>query len=334
MGNRLHNESYTMNDIATELGVSKSTVSRALAGSSRISQSTREKIVSFANEHGFKPNLVAKALAGQKTLNIAAIMPSEATRVQMMFFHECLLGMVKRAAESYYSVLVCISEKQNTDALESILSNKKVDGVVLTQLRKNDKNVELLKKSKLPFVVIGSSSENGITQVDSKMQESCMKFTLNCSSKLSKNGNVLFVCGSLDVEANNNRLQGFLKAMEEINIAKENYTICTELSDIKSCVCIGNWDLILCSDDILCMEVLEALKMAEIRVGKDVLLASFHDSVLLETSVPSVSALKIDAFNLGIKSSEIILKKISGEDVENEYIDCSFEMRESTNREL
>ena len=87
MSNRLRNSIYTMDDIAQELGLSKSTVSRALSDSGRISLATREKVQAFAKEHGFKPNLVARALAGQKTLNIAAVMPLEATALQMMFFH-------------------------------------------------------------------------------------------------------------------------------------------------------------------------------------------------------------------------------------------------------
>jgi DNA-binding LacI/PurR family transcriptional regulator len=55
-----------MYDIALELGLSKSTVSRALSDSGRISIETKEKVRACAKKHGFKPNLVAKALAGQK----------------------------------------------------------------------------------------------------------------------------------------------------------------------------------------------------------------------------------------------------------------------------
>ena len=81
-----------MDDIASELGLSKSTVSRALAGSDRISSETKERVNECARKHGFRPNLVARALAGQKTLNIAVVLPFEANAARMLFFHECLSG--------------------------------------------------------------------------------------------------------------------------------------------------------------------------------------------------------------------------------------------------
>ncbi|MBQ4377668.1 MAG: LacI family DNA-binding transcriptional regulator [Treponema sp.] len=330
MSNRLRNSNITMDDIAEALGLSKSTVSRALSDSGRISSETRIKVQNFAKEHGFKPNLVAKALAGQKTFNIAVAMPFEASAVQMMFFHECLSGIVARASRDGYSVLVCMTEKKDNGILESVLENKKVDAVVLTQLKRGDKNLALLKKYPIPFVVIGSGAGDGIVQVDSRMKENCAEFTKMCIKNLPEKGNVLFVCGSLDVEANNNRLSGFLNGMEESGSSLQ-YAVCTEASDFADEITLKNWNLVLCSDDVVCMQVLEILKEKNIAVGKDVKIASFHDSVLLESHSPAISAVKVDAFALGEKSSELSLALVKGSECENiNYVDCSFAMRAST----
>ena len=333
MSNRLRNSFYTMDDIAEELGLSKSTVSRALSDSGRISVATRKKVQDFAKEHGFKPNLVAKALAGQKTLNIAVVMPLEATALQMMFFHECLSGIVTKASEKGYSVLVCMTEQKNVNILESAIENRKIDGAILTQLKHDDANVKLLQKSGLPFVVIGSGAGESVIHVDSRMKENCADFTVECVSRLEKDARVLFVCGSLDVEANNNRLSGFLSGMESERIKEKSlqYAVCTEASDMADEISLKNWNLILCSDDVVCMQVIEILREKKIQVGVDVRLASFHDSVLLESNIPPVSALKVDAFALGEKSSELALKAITGEECESvNYVDCSFAMRAST----
>ena len=66
---------YTIEDIARELGVSKTTVSRAISGKGRISQATRDRVRAFIKEHDYRPNVVAKGLAQRKTYNIALLMP-------------------------------------------------------------------------------------------------------------------------------------------------------------------------------------------------------------------------------------------------------------------
>ena len=68
---------YTIEDIARELGVSKTTVSRAISGKGRISQATRDRVRAFIKEHDYRPNVVAKGLAQRKTYNIALLMPKD-----------------------------------------------------------------------------------------------------------------------------------------------------------------------------------------------------------------------------------------------------------------
>ena len=324
---------FTMDDLAAELGLSKSTVSRALSGSGRISAATAQRVKDCAERNGFRPNLVAKALAGQKTLNLAAVMPLEATAAQMLFFHECLSGMVTRAAHAGYSVLVCMTSGDDTLPLEDVIQNHKADAVVLTQLRHDDKNAALLQQERFPFVVIGSGAGDGTVQVDSKMAESCTEFTRQCVSKAEANANVLFVCGSLDVEANNNRLSGFLTAMEAPAFEAMHYAVCMDVADVENDLTVKEWDVILCSDDVVCVRVMESLKKLGVRVGTDVLLASFHDSVLLESSSPAVSALRVDAFTLGARSAEVALNMLNGKPYDAmQYVDCSFEWRASTGK--
>lgn len=331
MSNRLHNSNFTMDDIALELGLSKSTVSRALSDSGRISMETKNRVRECAKMHGFKPNLVAKALAGKKTLNIAAVMPFQASATQMMFFHECLSGIVSRAALSGYSVLVCMTESSENEILQNVLSDGKVDAVVLTQLKHNDENVALLRRHGLPFVVIGSGAGDDIVHVDSRMKENCAQFTELVTEKLPAASRVLFVCGSLDIEANNNRLSGFLSGMESVKDKNVQYAVCTEPSDVADEISLKSWNLVLCSDDVVCMQVVEILNENHLEIGRDVKIASFHDSVLLESHVPSISAVKVDAYALGEKSSELSLNLVKGEKCESvNYVDCSFAMRAST----
>lgn len=338
--NRLHNicmvesmpnETFTMQDIAEELGISRSTVSRALSDSSRISRFTKDKVRDCAARHGFTPNLVARALASKKTFNIAAVLPMEATAMQVSFFHECLSGIVSRSSKAGYSVLICMTVDNDLSILKNSIQNKKVDAFILTQLKRNDKALELIQKSGIPFVVIGSSEQDVVIQVDSRMEENCRSFTVKCVRNLAPEQKVLFVCGSLDVEANNKRLSGFLSGMENAGFEQKRFAVCTDVQDITDEISPGAWDLILCSDDIVCLKVMDELSKQNLTIGKDVGLASFHDSVFLQQAEIPVSALRVDAFALGSEAADVALERLSGHQVQNHnYVDASFMMRNST----
>ncbi|MCI6649047.1 MAG: LacI family DNA-binding transcriptional regulator, partial [Lachnospiraceae bacterium] len=66
-------DKITIDDIARALGVSKTTVSRALSGKGRISDSTKKRVMEYAREHDYKPNVMARGLAQSRTYNIAVV---------------------------------------------------------------------------------------------------------------------------------------------------------------------------------------------------------------------------------------------------------------------
>ena len=82
---------YTIEDIARELGVSKTTVSRAISGKGRISQATRDRVRAFIKEHDYRPNVVAKGLAQRKTYNIALLLHQISVQVRNHLHHLLML---------------------------------------------------------------------------------------------------------------------------------------------------------------------------------------------------------------------------------------------------
>ena len=96
----------TIHDVARELGVSASTVSRAISGKGRIGEATRERIRNYIDEHGFYPNAAAQSLAQSKTNNIAIILPEVKALVDMPFFHTCMYGVEEVAQANDYDVIV------------------------------------------------------------------------------------------------------------------------------------------------------------------------------------------------------------------------------------
>lgn len=78
-------KNITISDVAEALGVSKTTVSRAISGKGRIGEATRQKVLQYIDEHDYKPNVIAQSLAQSKTFNICVVMPGDYALVDLPF---------------------------------------------------------------------------------------------------------------------------------------------------------------------------------------------------------------------------------------------------------
>ena len=119
----------TLKDIARELDVSISTVSKALKNSSEIGRDTRDKIQAFAKLYNYKPNNIAVSLKNKRTRNIGVIIPD----IVHHFFTTVFRGIEKYANSLGYNVIVCVSDESfdreviNTE----LLANGSLDGFII-----------------------------------------------------------------------------------------------------------------------------------------------------------------------------------------------------------
>jgi LacI family transcriptional regulator len=123
-------EKATLKQIAKELGVSVSTVSKALNNSPEISDATKAKIKEFAKLKNYKPNIVALNLKNRQTKTIGVILPN----ILNSFFAKVFTGIEKVAEEKGYHIITCISNEsleKEIHAME-LLSNGTVDGFILS----------------------------------------------------------------------------------------------------------------------------------------------------------------------------------------------------------
>lgn len=147
---------YTIEDIARELGVSKTTVSRAISGKGRIGKDTRARVLRFIEEHDYRPNSLAKGLAQRKTYNIGLLLPLAYEAAEVLFFRDCMNGICKTASAKEYDVLISMTDGTDLAALRRMAANWKVDGVILGCLAERSAAQEYLLECGLPFVQIDS----------------------------------------------------------------------------------------------------------------------------------------------------------------------------------
>lgn len=315
---------YTIADIARELGVSKTTVSRAISGKGRIGEKTRERVMSFIEENKYRPNPLAKGLANSRTYNICWAVPGDSSVTDLPFFQRCLLGIVETAAGRDYDVLISMTYEENTVQLARIIENRKVDGIILGRTLVEDKNIKLLKEKGLPFVVIGSTDEPDVVQIDNDHDKACRELTDILIMKGMRR--FALIGGNMDHTVNRTRCEGFKAALRERNINPDPnliYLNNEKDEEVKRAVdnaIIYNAECILCTDDRICATVVGKLRRDGLSIPGDIRVASFYNSSLLNDVKTPVTALQYDPKELGNEACTTLLDMIDGREAEGKRL--------------
>lgn len=309
-------KNITIGDIARDLGLSKSTISRAMSGKGRISEATMLKVQDYIREHNYKPNAIAKGLAQSKTYNIGVVLPADANLIEIPFFQGCLMGICEETASQDYDVVVTMIKEDDITFLKRLVNNQKVDGVILTRSLVNDVPANYLKEAGIPFVVIGSCEDNDIIQVDSDHVAGCCELT----SILLISGcrSLALLAGNQNHIVNRNRYAGFVKAFQDLNVNMNDSIVFLDMNNnilidraVKT-VMDRHIDCIICSDDLICSRVLTELDTGNYSIPEDVKVASFYNNAHLESYNPPITALSIDPKELGIAAAKRLIDIISG----------------------
>lgn len=325
----------TIADIAEALGVSKTTVSRAISGKGRIGKETRERVLSYIEEHDYKPNVIAKGLAQSKTYNLCVVMPGEYGVVDLAFFQECIFGIQEIAGIMEYDILLSICKQNDVSSLERIVANHKVDGAILMRTFVEDAQIEFLRRKGVPFVTVGSTNYKGVIQVDHNHKSACKELTSIILMKQLKR--VALIGGDEEHVVTQSRLRGFREAYAKMGktvdeslvfLGQENGVLVDKA--VKEALERGA-DCILCMDDAVCSRVLKTLREQHKKVPEDVRVASFYNSTVLENNVPSITSLSFDAKELGMEACRTLLDLIDGKQVkERTLLPYEVVLKEST----
>ena len=306
----------TIDDIARALGISKTTVSRAISGKGRVGDDTRARVMDYIEEHNYRPNMMARALAQQKTYNIGVVWPDDYNAVDLPFFQRCMIGMSEVTSSYGYDIVVSLITGGDISGLKRIIDNHKVDGIILTRTLVNDKPARFLKESGIPFVTVGSTSDPDIVSVDNDNFSACKELTSILIAKGLKR--LALIGGSTGHVISVTRYNGFMAAFEDAGITVDPSLI---YLDVEAMSKVGgilkdllkkNIDGVVCMDDNIAGEVITRCRDEHIRIPEDLRLASFYNSSILENAVPSVTSLNFNDRNLGAVAAKTLLDLIDG----------------------
>lgn len=309
----------TISDVAEALGVSKTTVSRAISGKGRIGKDTRERVLAYIEKYNYKPNVLAKGLAKLKTYNIGVMLPEDYTVVDLPFFQSCLIGIEETAISMDYDILLTMSRGRDCAQLMRMVENHKVDGVILMRTFTEDAHVEYLMTQNIPFVTVGSSNYQGVIQVDNDHRSACRELI---SILLMKNMKRIGLVGGIESHVvTQSRIRGYLDAHEQAGVPVNQETMYVNIEKevmIERAVerILGQGvDCIVCMDDAVCIHVLNKLRKEKIAIPGGMKVASFYDSSILGNNLPSITSLSFNARELGMVTCKVLMELIDGNTV-------------------
>lgn len=309
----------TIADVAESLGVSKTTVSRAISGKGRVSEETKRRVQQYIDRMDYKPNVIAKGLAQSKTFNIAVMLPMDCDMQELPFFQNCMCGICDAAAKRDYDVLAIYSAAGSLGGLERIISNHKVDGVVLSRTLVEDAAAEYLKSKNVPVVAVGSSADSSLIQIDHDHRSACLELTMH----LLKQGirRVGMIGGNESHVVTRNRFGGFADAFRMSGLpvdmslvyfgaekAREIEQAVDELLDKKA-------ECIVCMDDMICNHVIRKLRETDVNLLNTVKVASFYGGVSGSVLASQVETVEFDAKKLGFVTCNTLLDIIDGKQI-------------------
>ena len=183
-----------------------------------------------------------------------------------------------------------------------------------------NRQIEYLQEKKVPFVTIGSSNYTGVIQIDHNHKSACKELTSIILMKGMKR--IALIGGDENHVVTQSRLRGFREAYEKMGevidptmlfLNLDNHVV---IDKIVEEVLERKAECILCMDDAVCSRVLKKLREKNVKVPKDIRVASFYNSSVLENNVPSITSLSFDAKELGMVACKTVLDVIEGVEVE------------------
>ncbi len=326
----------TFDEIAKELGVSKSTVSRALSGKGRMGEDTRQRIRDYAQEHGVwqKEKQTAEP---SRTQNIAVVIPTDAYTTSVPFFQECLLGISEVATIFRYNVLITIGTPNDISGIQALVEKGAVDGVILLRNMEEDRLLKYLAEKHFLTGLTGTCDYEEVIQVDIDNREASESLV----SLLIGQGYRRFaiVVGDAAYHVNRCRCQGCYDAFDKHGLPREYQMVYTnfvklELVDsIISDMFAGKVECIICGDDVICTRIMSRLQAEGYRIPKDISIASLYNSTNLECFSPTVTALNVSERQVGNMIGKQLINRLRG-DAYNARTNLGYEilLRKSTGK--
>lgn len=313
------NAPITMKDIAKEFNVSVATVSRALKGNPRISENTRNKIIAYAREHNFCPNLMAESLRNNKTMKIIGVIIPQFTH---FYFSSVLSGIEDEAVKHGYRLLVAQSNEDYQREVETCQSfyENKACGIIVSQAKSTHKyeHFQRLIDMGMPLVffdrICTGINSSRVTVDDYMGAFSAVEYMIKTGCR-----NIAFYGSSMKMEISKNRYNGWHDAMRKHGLNPDN---CVKIE------CDNRKDAERLTPDVLKMEnrpdaffainddtaigIMYTAKRMGLRVPEDISVCGFTNGQRAVACDPMLTTVEQNGYEVGRLAADLLINKVEG----------------------
>lgn len=345
MTTKMTKKKINIYDVAKELGVSISTVSRALNNNPKISADTTKKVKQMAEKLGFQKNALASGLMTNKTKTIGVIVP----QINREFFAQTVRSIEDTAFEMGFSVMICqshdsyVKEKANINTLMS----SRVDGVIVSlALETTDlKHFEKAIDADIPVVFfdrVGLELPN-TTKILVDNFSSAHKATSHLIQQGYKH--IGYIGGPQMRQIFEERLEGYKQALTDHNLPIDDSII--EKTDLTQQDCyraaksilhaINPPDAILCANHLTSVNTIFYAMSIKKMIPEDVAVVGFSENPIAELMIPSLTAIRQPCYEMGKLAMQKLVEEIDFDHKSDEFIhstivlDTKLDIRASSN---
>ena len=340
----------TLKQIAKELDVSISTVSKSLRNSKEISEDTREKVQAFAKLYNYKPNNIALSLKNRKTKTIGIMIPE----IVHHFFSKVIRGIELIANRRGYNVIVGLSnESFDKEVINmEMLANGSIDGFILsiskeTLLQQDYHHFHETINQGMPIVmfdrVVNEVNCDKVIVDDFEGSKKAVNKLINSGCK-----NIAIITTKDYVNVGKLRTQGYLQALEENQIpakaslilkiddklVSEDHLETLEEEIEQLFKQNKNLDGVFAVNELYAITAMKVARKFKKKIPDEVQVIGYTDGVLSKHATPSLTTISQHGQRIGEKAADLLIDKLEKDDEDDTYqtiiIETELVEREST----
>ena len=313
----------TIRDIAAELGLSISAVSKALNDYPDIAPETRQRVKETAHRMGYQPSAAARSLRTRKTYTIGLIFCIIDRHLTDPYYLNLLASIGEESSRQGYDLLLsaCPDQELECSAYERIIGGKKVDGMILTGIRHEDERIAFLVEKAVPFVAFGRSEQDGrfpYIDVDgAKGSEAGVQHLIDQGYR-----RISFIGLPTELVCAGHRFQGYQTSLKRNGMGfdprlvincehltqESGYQAMQKLLDLNelpdsACIC----------SDALAIGAMRAAQDKGLTVGRDFGIVGFDDIPMAAQVQPPLTSIRQPIYEIGTRLCQLLIRQLKGE---------------------
>jgi len=307
----------TIKDVAKLAGVAPITVSRVINASGYVSDETRRRVEAAIEELGYVPNRVARSLRSKQTHTLALIL----TDITNPFWTTVARGVEDVASADGFNVILCNTDESEVkeNSYVRVLLQKQVDGFVLVPANRTSRSVPLIRKQRVPLVILDRTVPASVDIVRSDSEGGAYMLTRHLLERGYRH--IAMLSGPDEVSTAVDRAVGYRRALTEAGVPVDErivryraftqeggYLMTQEVLAVRP-----RPTALFAANNFIAIGAFRALREVGLQVPEDIALVAFDDLPPTFTMEPFLTVAAQQAYEMGRRATQLLLQRLTEE---------------------